>query len=127
MAEGSLSLGARSGWWHQFCPMKKKVPKFIYDVYYTYIYSYLLIYLFMLFFYDFLHFPTIDGVVKIIPTCHLVVFFVVLLDIKGRRHCGSSQRTGKFERLETTSHQKGHFLYGSVSKPCTPGEHQNSW
>ena len=19
------------------------------------------------------------------------------------------------------------YLYGSVSKPCTPGEHQNSW
>jgi len=24
-------------------------------------------------------------------------------------------------------HLLSHFSFGSVSKPCTPGEHQNSW
>ena len=34
-----------------------------------------------------------------------------------RNTCG---RHGRFIEIE-------HLSYGSVSKPCTPGEHQNSW
>ena len=37
----------------------------------------------------------------------------------------------KTERMRTEgffSHDLGNLhRYGSVSKPCTPGEHQNSW
>ena len=31
-------------------------------------------------------------------------------------------------KIHVLNHQPGKFTrYGSVSKPCTPGEHQNSW
>ena len=43
MAEGSLSLGARSGWWHQFCPIKKR-SQILYMMY-IYMCMYIFIYI----------------------------------------------------------------------------------
>ena len=40
----------------------------------------------------------------------------------------STHEPTAYTRVHTQSHvHERKALYGSVSKPCTPGEHQNSW
>jgi hypothetical protein len=43
------------------------------------------------------------------------------------RTCRSKKGSQIFPNPLMNHHVPYRFLYGSVSKPCTPGEHQNSW
>ena len=114
-------------WWDIYIIYSKIYYLYIYICMYTYIYIYIILY----YKYIYIHLNKIDlhkvqfGDDDLPFTCQALACFF-LTESPAWRSAGWIRWGWSYSTMVSQSYLKRGW-YGSVSKPCTPGEHKNSW